>query len=307
MYGASVKIDCITKSGIGQIFSRDPRINTVYELKRRKLPLLLNPGKIQIVIDSYRTPYDYVINLELGAMFNGLMRLIKAKNKIGMPYRYFKEPAETHAVENLHLIYKSFMPEEVIQYAVPSLQANLDIDLSEKYGLNDKYVVIVASNSHHSRKSSINHRAWPVEHWKHLLHLLDESNIQAVLIGGKGELAYFKLLAPLPESTLSLVGKTGFPELIHLIKHARAVVTTDTGPSHLAAAVNTPVIALIGPTYYKRTGPYQTTDNKVEVLNAQLPCSPCYHTERLTNCQDNICMSQILPLQVAERIKSYLD
>ncbi|MEJ2398027.1 MAG: glycosyltransferase family 9 protein [Gammaproteobacteria bacterium] len=278
-FGDDVIIDWVAKKNIGRIFQNEPRIRHVFELKSRRAPFLVNKAKLQVVAASFREPYDYAINLELGDMFNSVMRLVRAHNKIGMPYTHFSAPAETHAVENLHIIYRSFLDEADIRYA---------------------------ANSHHDKTSSINHRAWPVSHWQSLMKLLNDNGVPNIIIGGKGEDEYFSGFGKLPQHTISLAGRTGFGELISVIQGAKCVVSTDTGPSHIAAAVNTPVITLIGPTNPSRTGPYRTKSNKVLMLNAHLPCSPCYHTERLKNCQHNLCMEKIVPEQVLQAVLNEL-
>lgn len=170
-------------------------------------------------------------------------------------------------------------------------------DVMDMFKLPQKYYVLVPANSHYD-KSGVNHRAWPVSHWHNLLSLMSENNMVPVIIGGKDEENYFSQFNNLPKKTILLAGKTNFPELIGVIDAAQAVISTDTGPSHIAAAVNTPVIALIGPTNFKRTGPYQTNKNKVSILSANLPCSPCYHTPRIADCKENRCMINITPEMV---------
>jgi len=106
----------------------------------------------------------------------------------------------------------------------------------------------------------------------------------------------------LAENIISLVGKTNFPELISLIDAANSLVVTDTGTAHIAAAVDTQVYALIGPTNFKRTGPYKTETNKVTILSSHAECSPCYHTEKMHSCRDNKCMIEIKPEDVFKNI-----
>ena len=303
-FGENTIIDWVAKSGMGKIFEKDPRVNRVFNLKTRKTPFFINSAKQQIIFSALFKPYDYIINLELGSIFNGVVRLTRAKHKIGMPYRHFTEPAETHAVENLHLIYESFLNKDDMTLAQPSLIGEDIKELRSKFGLPEKYIVLSPSNSHHNKKSSINLRAWPIEHWQKLFKLIEENQINAVVVGSESEKAYFEKLAPLPKSIKSLVGKTNFPELIGLINGANSLVVTDTGTAHIAAAVDTPVFALIGPTNFKRTGPYETDTNKVTILSSNAECSPCYHTEKMRTCTDNKCMTDILPDMVFSNILS---
>ncbi len=297
-YGDDVLIDWVAKAGIGQVFARDPRIHRVFELKNRRLPFILNRAKFSIIRHAWQQPYDLLVNLELGSLFNDVMRLSRARQKIGMPYRYFAEPPEAHAVENLKLIYRSFLDEADMQLAEPSLRGTPLAELKTRFPLADDYLVLVPANSHLGKKNRPNYRAWPVEHWQALIGKLDEAGMPAVIIGGRGEETFFKKFSPLPAHVINLAGKTSFPDLVGLIAAARGVISTDTGPAHIAAAVATPVYALIGPTNFKRTGPYQTASNRVEILTANLPCSPCYHTQRLLDCKKNVCMEAISPEEV---------
>ena len=58
------------------------------------------------------------------------------------------------------------------------------------------------------------------------------------------------------DRAVNLGGRTTLRELACLYRQAALVITTDSGPMHLAAAVGTPVVALFGPTDPARTGPY---------------------------------------------------
>jgi ADP-heptose:LPS heptosyltransferase len=219
-----------------------------------------------------------------------------------MPYEFFAEPPESHAVENLKLIYKSFLDPSDLEHAIPSLIGTTPDKVKSVLKLPSDYFVLVPANSHLDKGSSINHRAWPIEHWQELMHLMSEEGLNGVIIGGKGETSFFNQFEDYPSNIISLVGQTNFPQLIGLIQGAQGVITTDTGPSHIAAAVNTTVYALIGPTNYKRTGPYKTKYNQVHILTVNLPCSPCYHTERINNCNKNECMLRITPAKVMNSI-----
>ncbi len=298
MYGEDVVIHWVAKAGMHTLFDADPRVQRVFALKSRRAPLLLSPPKLAVVRESWRAPYDLVVNLELGPIFNAVVRLVRARTKIGMPYRHFAEPAETHAVENLRLIYMSFMDDQALRLTNPSLIGTDPGAIRERFGLEGDYVVLVPSNSHFNKSTGRNYRAWPIEHWRALLAGLADRSLHVVLVGGAAEAEYFDQLAPLPANAISLVGRTGLADLTGLIAGARAVVATDTGPSHIAAAVGTPVYAIIGPTNYKRTGPYATADNDVHILSAGLPCSPCYHTPRFDACPKNQCMYDVTPQRV---------
>jgi ADP-heptose:LPS heptosyltransferase len=71
---------------------------------------------------------------------------------------------------------------------------------------------------------------------------------------------------------LDLTGKLSLLEMVEWLRLSELLVTNDTGPMHVAAALGKPVVALFGPTTPRRTGPYRQLEH---VLQARLPCVPC--------------------------------
>lgn len=95
---------------------------------------------------------------------------------------------------------------------------------------------------------------------------------------------------------VDLSGKTNLRELMALLNDAEFLITLDSGPMHMAAAVGTPVVAIFGPTAPWRTGPYGK-DHKV-VRREELECAPCF----LRVCDDIKCMEDITPEDVIKHI-----
>jgi 3-deoxy-D-manno-octulosonic-acid transferase/heptosyltransferase-1 len=92
---------------------------------------------------------------------------------------------------------------------------------------------------------------------------------------------------------VNAAGKTTLKELAYLLNHSRLMITTDSGPMHIAAAMGTPVVALFGPTAPWRTGPY--TD-KALIVTTHLDCSPCFKRkcDREKTCMSEISVAAVL-------------
>ena len=104
--------------------------------------------------------------------------------------------------------------------------------------------------------------------------LVGELGVDLVFTGGPGDgptIAAIRGMMHAPAADLS--GRTTLTMLAALYRQAALLVTTDTGPMHLAAAVDTKVVALFGPTAPWRTGPY---GNGHRVVRTAPPCSPCF-------------------------------
>jgi heptosyltransferase-2 len=75
---------------------------------------------------------------------------------------------------------------------------------------------------------------------------------------------------------LNLAGQTSLRQLAALLKICRAVLTNDSGPMHLAAAVGTPVVVPFGSTSSELTGPGLPGDTRHKLLRNPVPCAPCF-------------------------------
>ena len=300
-FGDETIIDFICTPGSGTLFNADNRVNHVYPLKHKKIPIWLSSQKKDIIKSSKENQYDILINFEYGKQFKSLVNAIDAKQKIDAPDILIPSNIE-HMVDMTKYIFKSIVSDEVFKKSFPKIIGTLKDEVKFKYNLSDKYIIISPSNSHQKR-NIINYRAWENENWKELIEKLSR-DIQVVIVGNKGEDQFFDKLKPYPKAVIDLVGKTSLVDLIGVIDGANGLAATDTGTAHMASAVDTEVFALIGPTPASQTGPYQSPTNKVHIISANLDCSPCYKTDVMWNCKDNICMKQISVDMVYNSIKS---
>lgn len=79
------------------------------------------------------------------------------------------------------------------------------------------------------------------------------------------------------KEALNLAGKTSLRELAAALKICTLVLTNDTGPMHLAAAVGAPVVAIFGSTSPELTGPVFSP--RAQIVRQPVPCAPCFLRE----------------------------
>ncbi|MBI2755119.1 MAG: glycosyltransferase family 9 protein [Chloroflexi bacterium] len=96
--------------------------------------------------------------------------------------------------------------------------------------------------------------------------------------------------------------------LAALIERCVLVVANDSGPVHLAAAVQTPVVAVFGPTNWRAWGPYPASAPRNQVVLERVVCQPCIHRGHEfgdpAGCEARTCLQFVLPdavLQAADR------
>jgi len=133
-------------------------------------------------------------------------------------------------------------------------------------------------------------------------HFLGKSCAVA-LIGSDHERAVCEDVARLAPGAINFAGETTLSELAALLRRASVCVTNDSGPVHLAVALDRAVVSIFGPTDPVLAGPY-SRDNAV--LRAQLPCSPCY-LRQLSRCNfGHACMKDVTASGVIERVDGIL-
>jgi heptosyltransferase-1 len=146
-------------------------------------------------------------------------------------------------------------------------------------------------------------KRWPAEHFASLIEKLADANSAAhfALLGGpEDQLLAETISASSRSRCLNLTGKLSLPEMVEWIRLGELMLTNDTGPMHVAAALGRPVIGLFGPTEPRRTGPYGQVDH---ILRLELPCAPCMKP-RCRNAKPLECLQALTPKTVFDAIQA---
>lgn len=210
--------------------------------------------------------FDVLLAPQASFRTNLLYPLIKAKRKIGYDnhrandgHRWFiKEkitPGLEHTLEGfLKFVEPLGIKEKVIHWDLPISEA--DYAWADNHLPKSGPILVV------NPAASKPERSWLVERYiEVLLETKKRWQVEIVLTGGPGD--YDRQLAEQIAKTIpvvDLVGKTKPKQLLAVISRAKAVLCPDTGPSHMAAAVNTPVVALHAVTNPLVSGPYMFPD-----------------------------------------------
>lgn len=204
-----------------------------------------------------------------------------------------------HAVErNLRLLEGLGLPRQPVRYdfAIPPANDQEAAAQLAEVGIGEGTPFIAVSPM----------TRWPTKNWTpgHFAAVLDQLDVQglrAVVTGSPGDrVAIDAVIAAARRPVRRIDGRTPIKTLAAVFRRARLVLSTDTGPMHLAVAVGTPVVALFGPTSPDYTGPYGPGN---VVLRAGLACSPCYKKTCLTTeFEKHACMLRLKPEDVTRAI-----
>ena len=130
--------------------------------------------------------------------------------------------------------------------------------------------------------------------------ITDELKQKVVFTGSKGHGSIERIRSMMTFPSVNLEGQTTLRDLAYLYRLSGLLITTDSGPMHIAAAMNTRTVALFGPTDPLRTGPYGKGHI---VVRKEMPCSPCF----LKKCDTKRCMEEITVDEVFEAVKEIVN
>lgn len=145
-------------------------------------------------------------------------------------------------------------------------------------------------------------KRWPSSYYSRLAAMLQANHSAEILIIGSSAEASLAedISLPLDNKPFLLTGKTTLRQLAGVLARADLCVTNDSGPMHLATALQVPTLALFGPTDPRVTGPFQTPSG---FIKKDVSCWPCSYRE----CPfDHRCMQQIKPEEVFQACQSLL-
>ncbi|MGD8227547.1 MAG: lipopolysaccharide heptosyltransferase I [Desulfobacteraceae bacterium] len=314
-----VRLDWVVEEESSQIIDAHAGIDKVIISQRKSWQKRLLKGRegftvlreiIQFLkeLRSYR--YDLVIDLQglfKSAILTGLSR---GKRKIGpnwgregshlfLTEQPFFVEADTHAVD------KYLKVAEYLGCERDSWTGHIPIKESDKSSieklLGDKGVKdqrLVAINPFAKWTTKL----WEPERFAALAGRMQrELGCGIIFTGSRQDRAQIEtIMEGMEEKPINLAGQTNLKELAYLYSKCRLLVTTDTGPMHIAAAMDCPVVALFGPTAPWRTGPYGKGHT---VIRDEIECSPCFNK----TCDHVSCMANITVDNVFEKVKEQIN
>ena len=302
------------------LIEADPAINEVIAFDRRRFgqvgrSLRITREFVAFLRELRRRRFDLVIDLQ-GLLRSGfLARATRAPVRIGfaaareMAWIFYTHPLDlpdhdAHAAEKNYAVAKLLgfadLPMDFTIALTPEDRDSARRLLKEAgFESREPYVVLVPTTRWETK-------CWPPDRFGKLARLLRERHgLRSALVGGPADSGIGDLAAcTAHEAASNLCGQTTLRELAALVERAAIVVTADSTPMHMAAALGRPLVALFGPTNPRRTGP---CDRLMDVLRIELPCSPCY-LRKLRQCpHEHACMQRLTVDDVAEAVALRLE
>ena len=235
----------------------------------------LRKKKFDIAIDFQRT------------LKSGLFCMMsKARRRIGFDRKRCKEMTWLYPFERIpasdpgkHMLLQYLDFSDYLGAVNGDISWGLSYSDVERFQIPEKYIVL---NVGATKKANL----WTPEGFASLAEYAAlKYGLTCVLTGGNEDVDFAGRISVLSKhKVINLVGKTSINDLKNVIGNSQLIVTSDTGPMHLAVALGKKVVALFGPSDPRRTGPF-----KGEVLQKEFDCLPCNKRK----CSNPICMKAI--------------
>ena len=214
--------------------------------------------------------------------------------------RELKRPENQHMVEvYLNVLRKMNLkvePRLPFLEIRESAQNKIDNMLSD-WGLNSNQKLI-ALNTGGSWLS----KRWTAEGFARLGDVLNRKYGKVLFVGGPDDLPLVaKIINLMKTKPLVATGKTDLPELAALLSRCDLVISNDSGPVHVAAAVGTPTVTIFGPSDDVK---YRPLGEKHRVVKTEIDCRPC--GKHQCPLGHHRCMTEITVDQILKEMETLL-
>ena len=247
-----------------------------------------------------RVGYEAAIDLQGLLKSAALSRMIGAPRVIGFPRAHLREP--------LARFLYSETPDpgdapHVIQKGIALMRALGVSDWSIEFPLavpRSSAAAVVAARFGSSAYALVNpgaawpNKRWPVDRFGALAAAIRERRgLGSLVLWGPGEESMASGVVAASRGAAELAPPTTITDIVAIAKSASLMVSGDTGPLHIAAAVGAPIVALFGPTRPERNGPWARSDISLSRVD-QCVCHYERRCRRSRPCIDDISVDEVI-------------
>ncbi len=292
-------IDWLVEAQHTAILDLAPVINRRIEID------IYNPRSIITSIKRLRSMhYDCAFDVQGLIKSAVLARASGATRVIGFSKDHLGEKAAhvfyTESIdpgEQAHVINKNLGLLRAIGVQTASLFSGVHVGLQISFKRNSMRAITGSTFAVLNPGASWLHKRWPPERFGELaIRIKKECALETIVTRGERDTGIAQAVVAASHGTATLAPPTTLNDLAAIIGQAALVVSGDTGPLHIAAAMGTPVVGLYGPTNPTRNGPWSPLD----VCVSRFEACTCKYQRR---CHAPIpCIESISVNEVAEAI-----
>jgi len=298
-------------SALAPLLEEDPDLDAVVRFERRRWASPVHwPEMVRSILALRAEKYDWVIDLQCLARSGAFAWLANGKLLIGLD-----EPREgARGFYDLVTSRGSFHTHAVDWYL--AVLTRLGVPVHNGFTWLPERPAVAATIQARWKPVPARwialqpgarwlNKRWPAENFADLTRRLagERADVRFAVLGGKDDRMLAETVCrAAPDRCENLAGQTSLPEMVEWLRRCDLMVTNDTGPMHVAAALGKPVVGIFGPTEPRRTGPYRQSAGLVQ---HSLPCVPCLKS-RCAWRQPMECLTTISPATVFDAVQREL-
>lgn len=260
--------------------------------------------------------FDYLLNMQTALRASILSLGIRAKQKVGFnrdraregqwlfTNKKVEQTASPHVLDGQMMFAKAI--------GVQDLRPTWNLPVSEEdLAYASQFIDKQRKNLVIAPCSSKKEKDWSPENYGQIAQFALAQNINVIIAGSPSayEMEVTAKIQQLAPNCLNLAGKTNLKQLVALIRQADLVLSSDSGPAHIATTQNTRVISLYAIHNPRRTGPYLDLDKVVSVYDQAVLESRGKPWDQLpwaASAKGDGLMNRISVEQVKQKIQDYL-
>jgi heptosyltransferase-2 len=305
----------LTKARYADLLRNDPRISSLVEFdpvgRHRGLS-----GFMSLISELRSHDFDLLIDLHANLRSFVLRHLVKSRVKLKYRKRWLRRWLMVHLkfLKTKPVCTVDSYLEPLKRLGVEASERNPLVFLSqEDLGYVDHFLLERGVKKNDIVVGMHPGAKWATKRWdeekfaRACRSLAEKPGHKIMLLGDESEA---KLSGEVEKDIpgQSLVKAVGFPlgKVMSLIKRCDCLITNDSGPMHIASALQVPVVAIFGPTHPKLG--FAPVGSPNVVLCADVKCSPCsLHGEKMCGEKSRFCMDLIEPEMVIEAVERLFE
>jgi lipopolysaccharide heptosyltransferase II len=296
-----IMIDFIVGGGMRDALSGHPSVRNVIPFDKRGVDSRLDHF-VPFLWRVAQARYDLVINLHPSAKSYLMAAASGARTRLTFQKCMAVNPSTGRVAHAVDDFYKELAPlgvgpltDRSLDFVVPEAARRSAMHILAESGISEDEKLLVL-NPAASRPLN----RWPLERFREVAaYWAAQPGIKVAVTGapssfktvmdGLDEISLAQEVASADARIVNLAGRLSVKEFGAVLARADTLLTCDTGPMHIGAAVRTPLVVLSGAADPDRTGPL--TQNSSVLIDRTLPCVPC--RDRICARGDVMCMQNL--------------
>ncbi len=303
------ELDFLCSALAAPLLELNPHVSNLFPLRARNVPWFFSVEKRRLANRLRTRNYDLAILLESAPRYRSLLEHARP--------RRIRSFAETAFDPGLHAIVNNLRAAGIDGVGAGDLDMDLALSPADAQAaarllegvVRPRIGVHIGWGPQGRKKNQPQRlRGWALDNFVEVIRRISIRGGAGVVLTGSAEdardtEAVCRALAG--DRVRSIAGKTAVRELAAVVKRLDLLISVDSGPCHMAAALGTPLVVLWGPGRLEQTRPVSSC-TPIRVLRHDVPCAPCQSTPLQKTCRRNLCMEQIRPEEVIAAAQALL-